>query len=73
MYNGFGDIMIKNSRLLKRFEKAEVKRDKISFKKAVKIFEALWKEARSLGAIRKEDRLEGIEKEIRIAKIVNGL
>ena len=65
--------MVKNSRILRKFEREEMGREKLSFKDALKIFEAMWREALALGAIKSSDWLSDIEKEIRIAKIVNGI
>ena len=65
--------MVKNSRILRKFEKEEMRKEKLSFKDAVKIFEAMWREALALGAIKSSDWLNDIEKEIRIAKIINGI
>ncbi len=65
--------MIKNARILKKFEREYLKREKLSFKDKLKIFESMWKEARALGVIKKTDRLEGIEKAVKIAKIANGM
>ena len=65
--------MVKNSRILRKFEREEMRREKLSFKDALKIFEAMWREALALGAIKTSDWLNDIEKEIRIAKIINGI
>ena len=48
-------------------------REKLSFKDALKIFEAMWREALALGSIKNSDWLNDIKKEIRIAKIINGI
>ena len=48
-------------------------REKLSFKDALKIFEAMWREALALGSIKSSDWLNDIKKEIRIAKIINGI
>jgi hypothetical protein len=58
--------MIKNFRLLRQFEK-----EKIDFKTALKIFESFWKEALKFKAITSKNPLEGIEADIRMAKIIN--
>jgi len=65
--------MVKNPKALRQFEAEQMKKKKISFKKAIEIFEALWRNARLLGSIKKRGKLEGIEKEIRIARLINGL
>jgi len=58
--------MIKNSKLLKSLNK-----EKVSYKKALRIFEALWQEAVSLKVLPSKDPLEGIEVDLRIARILN--
>ena len=65
--------MVKNSRILRKFEREEMGREKLSFKDALKIFEAMWREALALGSIKSSDWLNDIKKEIRIAKIINGI
>ena len=50
-----------------------VEKEKISFKEALKIFEAMWEEALMLGVGRRRWSVRDIEKEIRIAKVINGL
>jgi len=63
--------MIKNPRLLARFEDEETRKEKLSYKEALKIFEAMWKEAVSLGVLPPKNPLEDIETDIRIAAILN--
>ena len=58
--------MIKNERLLKTFE-----RKKLGFKTAIKIFTALWKEAIRFKVFPLKKPLEGIETDLRIARILN--
>lgn len=65
--------MIKNSDILEEFEKGRVRGEKLSFKEALKFFEAMWKEGVSLGVLPPEDPLEGIEVDIKIARIINCL
>jgi hypothetical protein len=65
--------MIKNARILRKFEAEETKKERISFRDAMKIFEAMWREALALGVVKKSTSLNDIEKEIKIAKIINGI
>jgi hypothetical protein len=65
--------MIKNRAKLERFYKELDRREKLSYKQALAIYEALHKEAVSLGAISSENILEGLEVDLRIAKAINGL
>ncbi|MHC4545666.1 MAG: hypothetical protein ACYTDW_12815 [Planctomycetota bacterium] len=65
--------MIRNKRKLNRFYRKLIEGENISHKEALRIYEALHKEAISLGAISSENILEGLEIDLRIAKAINGL
>jgi len=65
--------MIRNKRKLDRFYRKLMEEENISHKEALRIYEALHKEAVSLGAINSENILEGLEVDLRIAKAINGL
>jgi hypothetical protein len=63
--------MIKDGRLLAEFEENELRKEKPDYLNALRIFEAMWKEAMLLGVLPLKDPLEGIEVDIRIARILN--
>ena len=63
--------MIKNSKILKEFEKEDLRNQKNDYRHALEIFEALWKEGVTLGILPLKDPLEDIETDIRIARILN--
>ncbi|MCK4418750.1 hypothetical protein KAV79_02985 [Candidatus Aerophobetes bacterium] len=65
--------MIKNPEILEQFEKQRIREEKLSFEEALKIFEAMWKEGVNLGVLPPKDPLEGIEVDIKIARIINCL
>ncbi|MBW8040256.1 MAG: hypothetical protein FVQ85_09685 [Planctomycetes bacterium] len=65
--------MIRNKRKLDEFYRKLIKEENISHKQALRIYEALHKEAVALGAISSENILEGLEVDLRIAKAINGL
>lgn len=65
--------MIKNPDILERFEREVIRKERLSFKHALAIFEAMWKEGVNLGVLPPKDPLEGIEVDIRIARILNCL
>ncbi len=65
--------MIRNKPKLNKFHRKLIKEENLSCKKALSIYEALHKEAVSLGIINSENILEGLEVDLRIAKTVNGL
>jgi hypothetical protein len=63
--------MIKHAKILARFEEAQIKSERINYKQALQLIEAMWKEAMLLNAISLKDPLYGIEADIRMAKILN--
>lgn len=65
--------MVRNKRKLSEFYRKLIEEENISHKKALSIYEALHKEAVSLGIINSENILEGLEVDLRIAKAINGL
>ena len=62
--------MIKNSKLFKQFEMDLQSKEKPDFHKNLKIVECLHEEALKLGVFGKEP-LDGLETDIRVAKVVN--
>ncbi len=65
--------MIRNRHKLNKFHQKLINEENLSYKKALSIYEALHKEAVSLGIINSENILEGLEVDLRIANTVNGL
>jgi len=65
--------MVRNKHKLNEFYRKLIEEENISHKKALSIYEALHKEAVSLGIINSENILEGLEVDLRIAKAINGL
>lgn len=64
--------MIKNSEMLRRFEDEFARKEgPLPFSQAARIFEAMWKEGERMGVLPAGDPLEGIEVDIRIARILN--
>jgi len=66
-------MMIKDNILLERFEKDLKIREKADYFKNLKIFEEMFKEAVYLNAFPLKDPLEGIEVDIKIAKVINNV
>jgi len=65
--------MIKNKSKLSKFYEELIRKENIPYKKALAIYEALHKEAVSLGVLNSRDILDGLETDLRIAKVINGL
>ena len=63
--------MVKNPKLLEKFNDNYIKSRKISYKKALKIYESLWHEAVSLGILPSKNPLDNLESQIKIAKALN--
>jgi hypothetical protein len=65
--------MIRNSKKLDEFKRELIRRENLSHKEALAIYEALHKEAVALGVINSENILDGIEVDLRIAKAMSSL
>jgi hypothetical protein len=63
--------MIRDAGMLKRFEDSVIRGGKLSHSQALVLFEAMWQEGVTLGILPPKDPLEGIEVDMRIARIVN--
>jgi len=63
--------MIRDAKLLHEFEKEQTRNEKLTPPEALAIFEAMWREGLTLGVLPLEDPLEGIEVDIRLARILN--
>ena len=64
---------IKDSDNLKKLNQQILLQENFSYQEALKIFEALYKEAVHIGAITSANIWEGFEVDLRVAKAVNGL
>jgi len=65
--------MVKNSKTLENFEKKYIKKNNLTFKEKLEIYESLWAEALLMKVLPLKDPLEGIEIDIKIARILNSL
>jgi len=63
--------MIKMNSLMEAFEKEQARKSKPDFFKNLRIFEALFEEAKQLGVFPLKDPLEGIDVDIRLAQVLN--
>ena len=62
--------MIKNKKLWEAFERKQLEEENFSYQEALSIFEALLKEAVSLGVMAPENTLEGLKTDLRIAHAI---
>jgi hypothetical protein len=63
--------MIKASGLLEEFNRDEIRKDRLDYLSALNLFEGMWREGMSLGVLPLRDPLEGIDVDIRIARMLN--
>lgn len=63
--------MIRDNKILKEFEDDLARKERLSYERALGIFEALWQEAVDLGVLPLKDPMEGIEVKIKLARILN--
>lgn len=56
---------------MKQFEREELKKGNLDYKSALEIFKGMWLEGVALGVLPLKDPLEGIEVDIRIARMLN--
>lgn len=64
--------MLKDAERWAQFEREQARRD-WSYDEALRLFEALWLEARSLGALDGANPLQGLEADIELARTLNRL
>lgn len=62
--------MIKNRRMVQQFEDARMRSEPPDYFRSLRIVEALYAEARALGALPCRDPLDGIEVDIRVAEVM---
>jgi hypothetical protein len=66
--------MVRDATILRHFEEDLAKNEpQRSFQEALKLYEAMWKEAVALGVFPLSDPLDGIETDIEIARVLNCL
>jgi hypothetical protein len=63
--------MIRNRHLIDLFEDSLVSQSAADFRRNLQIYEALYQEARSLGALPLKDPLDGIDSDIHLARVMN--
>jgi hypothetical protein len=63
--------MVKDGKLLEKFEQNLLRNTEVTFEKNLKIYEKLFEEAIAFGVLPKKDPLDGIEVKIKLAKILN--
>jgi hypothetical protein len=65
--------LIKRNRTLNEFEIEFLRKRQADYRKNLKLLEAMLEEARSLGVFPPANPLEGVDVDIRIARIINSV
>jgi len=65
--------MIKNAKKLAEFERRLLETENLSLNQKWKLFDALFKEAVSLGIFNDKNTMDGIEVDIKIARAIHSL
>lgn len=65
--------MIKNREELQKFENEIIRKEKVNVLKNFRLVDAMYKEAVSLGVFPMKDALEGLEVDLKIAKVINSV
>jgi hypothetical protein len=65
--------LIKNAEAVRRFERGILRKGKADFSRNIRLAEALLKEAVSLGAFPPQDKLSGLDVDIKIARVINSV
>ena len=66
--------MVRDADTLRRFEEDLIRREaRGSFRESLQLYEAMWKEAVTLGVLPLSDPLDGIEADIELARVLNSL
>lgn len=65
--------MIKDSKRLQKFEEEFIKKNSLSYEESLKLLDGMWEMGMTLGVLPPKDPLEGIEVDIRVARILNCL
>lgn len=63
--------MVKNPTLLKQFENSLLKEGGVDYRQNLRMFEALFEGARTLGIFPLKEPLDGIEVDVHFAKVIN--
>lgn len=65
--------MIKNPEFLRKFEDEQTANDDMTLEEKLSLLNSIYKFAIKLGTLPPEDQLEGLEMDIKVTKIANGI
>ena len=65
--------MIKNAEAVRTLEKAILRQESPDFSRNIRLVEALYKEAVFLGVFPPQDKLSGLDIDIKVARVINSV
>jgi len=65
--------LIKNAEAVRSLEKAILRQELPDFARNIRLLEALYREAVSLGVFPPQDKLSGLDVDIKIARVINSV
>ena len=65
--------MVKNPEKLQKFETELIRKQKVDITQNFRLLDSMYEEAVALGVLPLKDALDGLEVDIRIAKVVNSV
>jgi hypothetical protein len=65
--------MIKNNKDFAKFERNLIRKEKVDYKRNLKLVDAMYREAVALGVFPPKNPLEGIETKIKLARVLNSV
>jgi len=65
--------LIKNAKAVRSLEKAILRKELPDFSRNIRLVEALYKEAVSLGVFPPQDKLSGLDVDIKVARVINSV
>lgn len=63
--------MVRDKKLLAQWHEEQLRKEVLDFSQNLRLLEAMYEEARTLGAFPAQQHLEGLERKIHLAKVVN--
>lgn len=65
--------MIKNPEAVRSLEKEMIRKERPDFLRNIRLVEAMYKEAVSLGVFPSQEGLSGLDTDIRVARVINSV
>lgn len=65
--------MVKNRRVLEKFENQIKRQEKLTLKEKFLLLEAMYKEAKTIGSFSSRNSLSDLDVDLRVARIINSV